>query len=68
MKSHDPPQFGPLVENCKAHGICRSVAFELASTGLLDTFKIGARRYVMLASLHSLPMRLRQSSPSRSAA
>lgn len=50
--------FGPLVETCKAHGISRTVAFELARKGDLKTFSIGARRYVLLASLHALPERL----------
>lgn len=50
--------FGPLVETCKAHGISRSVAFELARIGLLDTFTIGTRRYVRSESLRTLPERL----------
>ncbi|HEX7128727.1 MAG TPA: hypothetical protein VF217_01510 [Rhodanobacteraceae bacterium] len=52
------PAYGPLVETCVAHGISRSVAFELARDGLLQTFKIGARRYVYLESLRTLPDRL----------
>jgi len=52
------PAFGPLVETCRAHGISKTVAFELAANGLLDTFKIGARRYCYLDSLRSLPQRL----------
>lgn len=50
--------FGPLVEVCKANGIGRSVAFELASKGVLETFKIGNKRYVTLSSIESLPQRL----------
>lgn len=52
------PAYGPLVETCRDHGISRSVAYELARDGLLETFKIGARRYVMLASLRDLPQKL----------
>lgn len=52
------PAFLPLVEGCKAHGISRTVAFELTKSGLLDTFTIGTRRYVKLESLHTLPERL----------
>jgi len=52
-------RFGPLVECCRAHGIGRSVAFQLAEKGLLDTFKIGARRMVVLESLYALPSKLR---------
>ena len=50
--------FGPLVETCRAHGIGKTVAFDLAARGLIDTFKIGSRRFVKLASLASLPDRL----------
>lgn len=50
--------YGPLVEVCGAHGISRSVAFDLAKKGLLDTFNIGTRRYVYFASVRSLPDRL----------
>lgn len=50
--------FGPMVETCKAHGISRTVAFELARTGLLETFTIGTRRYVRLESLRTLPERM----------
>lgn len=52
------PAFGGLVEVCTAHGIGRTVALALADKGLLDTFKIGTRRYVYLDSVHTLPQRL----------
>ncbi|MFT3792045.1 MAG: hypothetical protein QM741_13425 [Rudaea sp.] len=52
------PAFAPLVETCRAHGIGRSVAFELAKRGDLETFHIGARRFVYLESLRTLPQRL----------
>ena len=55
------PAYRPLVEACSDHGISRTVAFELARKGLLETFTIGARRYVRLDSLRSLPERLAQS-------
>lgn len=55
------PYYAPLVSSCAAHGISRSVAFELARKGLLETFRINSRRYVMLSSLRSLPERLSQS-------
>lgn len=55
------PTFGPLVPTCKEHGIGRTKAFELAANGMLDTFKIGTRRYVKLDSLRSLPQRLSKS-------
>ena len=58
MQLNQPAQFGPLVEACAAHGIPRSTAFELVSKGLLDSFLIGNRRYVMFESLWDLPRKL----------
>lgn len=58
MNYDHSPYFAPLVTSCAAHGISRSVAFELARKGLLETFRINSRRYVMLSSLRSLPERL----------
>lgn len=52
------PAYRPLVEVCGEHGISRTVAFELARTGQLQTFTIGKRRYVLLESLRTLPERL----------
>lgn len=52
------PAFGPLVEECAKHGISRSVCYTLVASGQLETFKIGARRYVVLDSLRSLPARM----------
>jgi len=53
------PAFAPLVPACAAHGISRTVAFELSAAGLLDTFLIGKRRYVYMDSLRTLPERLK---------
>lgn len=58
MQSGTNPTYSPLVDACKAHGISRSVAYELAQKGLLSTFRIGQRRYVDLESLRTLPERL----------
>lgn len=58
------PAFGPLVEQCRARGIGRTVAFKLAREGVIETFHIGRRVFVMLESLDSLPARL----PEREAA
>lgn len=55
------PAYQPLVDACRAHGISRSVAFELAREGSLQTFLIGKRRYVYLDSLRTLPDRLIES-------
>ncbi len=53
------PTFGPLVETCKRYGINRTTAFRLAQEKLLETFLIGRKRFVYIASLESLPERLR---------
>jgi hypothetical protein len=58
MQTETNPAYGPMVASCGSHGISRTVAFELARKGLLETFTIGKRRYVMLASLRDLPKRL----------
>ncbi|MBV2208203.1 MAG: hypothetical protein KUL77_01385 [Thermomonas sp.] len=52
------PTYRPMVETCREYGISRSVAFDLAKAGLIDTFRIGQRRYVYLDSLRTLPERL----------
>ena len=59
--------YGPLVETCAAYGIKRSRAYEYARTGLISTFKLGAKTYVRLSSLDSLPERLAASSNSDTA-
>lgn len=55
--------YGPLVTECKRRGISRTVAFDLARRGLVDTFMLGSRRMVKIASLESLPDRLPQPHP-----
>jgi hypothetical protein len=52
--------YGSLVKEAARRDIGRSTAFELARTDLLETFKIGARRYVYLDSLDTLPQRLKE--------
>lgn len=52
------PTFALLTESCAAHGISRSMAYKLIHDGLLDTFIIKRRRYVLLESLRTLPERL----------
>lgn len=52
------PTFRPLVEACRDCGISRTVAYELVNSGQLETFKIGARRYVLVDSLRTLPSRM----------
>jgi hypothetical protein len=46
--------FGTLVCECKRRGIARTTAFKLAREGRIQTFCIGRRRYVVLASLEAL--------------
>lgn len=52
------PTFGALVSACKAHGIGKTLAYQLASKGSLETFLLHGKRMVYLASLESLPSRL----------
>lgn len=52
------PTFGPFVETCKAFGINRSRAYELADAGLLETFNVGRNRFIKIESLKGLPDRL----------
>jgi hypothetical protein len=59
-KTEERRAFGPLVEECRARGIGRTVAFELAKDGLIETFHIGRRVFVMLDSLDALPQTLAQ--------
>lgn len=54
------PMFAEMVPECRKWSIGRTRAFELARLGLIDTFRDGRKRYVLIASLESLPSRLRQ--------
>jgi hypothetical protein len=47
----------PLIDGLRDFGISRTRGFELVKAGLLDTFTIGRRRYVLLDSLRTLPER-----------
>ena len=55
------PTFGPLVATCKRYGINRGMAFRLARERAVATFLVGRKRFVDIASLESLPERLRKS-------
>ncbi|MDE1894079.1 MAG: hypothetical protein KGM96_15430 [Acidobacteriota bacterium] len=62
MNAHDAanePAFLPFVETCQEHGISRTAAYRLADRGLIETFTLGRRRYVVMESLRSLPDRMR---------
>jgi hypothetical protein len=48
-----------MVPECERWDICRTKAFEYARHGLIETFVMGRKRYVVIASLESLPARLR---------
>lgn len=54
------PTFLPFVETCEEHGISRTAAYRLADKGMLETFSLGRRRYVVTESLRTLPERMRQ--------
>jgi hypothetical protein len=51
MKTKELRDFAPFPAACVDRGICKTVAYDLLNGGLLDTFKIGRRRYVYLDSL-----------------
>jgi hypothetical protein len=51
MKTKELREFAPFPAACINRGICKTVAYSLSNRGLLDTFKIGRRRYVYLDSL-----------------
>lgn len=55
-----PYRYGPMVRECNRRGIGRTMAFKLQKLGLIETFLIGSKRMVMIASLEALPERLRQ--------
>lgn len=61
-------EFGPMVETCAAWGIKRNAAFELAKAGLIDTFHIGRKTFVTIASLRALPQRLAKRDDQQAAA
>lgn len=61
----DRVPYQPLVDACRARGICRTTAFELKARGLIDCFNIGRRTFVYLDSLDSLPKRLERADASR---
>lgn len=55
------PEYGELVSECARWGIRRTKAFELARRKLIQTFMIGRKRYVLIASLATLPTRIESS-------
>lgn len=58
MSAIDTPAYRPFVDACREHGISRTVAYELANAGKIETFLLGTRRYVIMESLRTLPDRL----------
>ena len=60
MEVKNPRRFGPLVEECAARGIKRGQSFLLQKQGLIETFKIGSKTFVVTESLDSLPERMRR--------
>jgi len=53
----DTRPFVPLVEYARECGVTRTNSYELVRRGLIETFKIGRIRYVVLDSWRSLPQR-----------
>lgn len=50
--------FRPFIPECTRRGIGKTVAYELANAGILETFTVGKKRFILLASLDTLPDRL----------
>ena len=60
--------FRPFIPECSRRGMGKTKAYELANDGLLETFMIGSKRYVLLESLDNLPQRLQDRSEATGAA
>lgn len=58
MKTKELRDFAPFPAACIERGISKTVAYDLLNGGLLDTFKIGRRRYVYLDSLLTVAERV----------
>lgn len=58
VPASNDPTFAPFPSECAKYGISRTVSYRLLNDGLLDTFKIGSKRYIKLESLRTLPERL----------
>lgn len=50
-------EFAPMIKAGEDRGITRTNMYEMARRNMIETFKIGRTRYVMLDSLRSLPER-----------
>ena len=57
MEASKQRDFGPFIPECAKRGIGKTKAYELANADLLETFQIGASRFVYMDSLLSLPAR-----------
>jgi hypothetical protein len=53
------PNYGPLVPTCGAYGYGRTMSFKMAAEGLIETFTVGSKRFVIIESLRTLPDRLK---------
>ena len=60
--------FRPFIPECSRRGLGKTKAYELARDGLLETFTIGCKRYVIIESLDTLPQRLQDRSAANGAA
>lgn len=58
MASVTERDFRPFIPECSKRGIGKNTAYELMRQGLLDTFCIGRKRFVLLESLDRLPERM----------
>lgn len=57
MNTASSPEYLPFTEGLREFRISRTRGFELLRAGLLNSFTIGRKRYVMVDSLRTLPER-----------
>ena len=60
MNTSEQRDFGPFIPECAKRGLGKTKSYQLANAGMLEVFKIGAKTYVYMDSLLSLPKRLAQ--------
>lgn len=58
MSNIVPRSYGGLVREAAKRDIGKTKAFEFAKEGLLETFKLGNRKYVYIDSIDTLPQRI----------
>ena len=60
IEKHAARPYAPFLDLLEEFGIGKTKGFELKKTGLIETFKIGAKNYAYRDSFLTLPQRLAQ--------